>query len=131
MIIPCEMAAKAIIPTVRAMVARELSQSYRMRQDDIADLLGITQSAVSQYLGNIRGKALDLEGVKEVETVVKDLASILTMASLTPRVVCQKYCEACRIVREKKILCQLHGRLDPMFNTTDCDICTPTSTACL
>lgn len=130
MIIPCEMAVKAIIPTVRAMVAKELSHSYRMRQDDIASVLGITQSAVSQYLNNIRGKALNIEGVKEVETVVKDIAYILINKSPTQKIICKKYCETCRIIREKRILCQLHKRLDPMFNTTDCDLCMPDAISC-
>lgn len=124
------MAAKAVIPAIRAMVAKELSQSYKKRQEDIATLLGITQSAVSQYLSNTRGKALDLEGIREVEVVVKDIAYLLIARSSRPRVLCQKYCKTCRIIREKRILCQLHQRVDPTFDTTDCDICMPTSTAC-
>ena len=128
MIIPCEMATKAVVPTVRAMVAKELSETYKMKQKDIANLLGLTQSAVSQYLSNIRGRTLDLEGIKEVKDIVQDLASILTKNS-TPRTICQRYCEACNIIRAKRIMCQLHSRLDPFFNTTNCDICIP-PTAC-
>ena len=126
MFIPCEMAVKAIIPTVRAMVAKELNKTYKMKQEDIAFTLGLTQSAVSQYLGNLRGKALNLEGVKEVESIVDDLAYILTQNS-PPRTVCQKYCEACKIIRAKRMMCQLHKRLDPLFNITECDICIPSA----
>ncbi len=129
MIITCEMAAKAIVPTIRAMVAKELSESYKMKQKEIADLLGLTQSAVSQYLGNMRGRALNIEGVQEIETIVKDLAYILRTNS-TPRVTCQLYCQACRIIREKRILCQLHSRLDPLFDIANCDICMPTTGCC-
>jgi predicted transcriptional regulator len=131
MIVPCEMATKAIVPTIRAMVAKELSQSYKLKQSDIASLLGITQSAVSQYLGNIRGRALNVEGVKEVEIIVKDLASILKMKSSNQRHICHKCCEACRIIRERRILCQLHGQIDPLFNNTNCDVCIPTSLTCI
>ncbi|MFH0897905.1 MAG: hypothetical protein V1850_07680 [Candidatus Bathyarchaeota archaeon] len=116
------MATKAVVPTIRAMVAKELRGSYKMKQEEIANLLGLTQSAVSQYLGNIRGRTLDIEGIKEVETIVKNLASILRTNS-TPKDICQLYCEACRIIRAKRIMCQLHSRLDPLFNTVDCDIC--------
>ena len=130
MIVPCEMSVKAIVPTIRAMVSKELSKSYKLKQDDIASLLGITQSAVSQYIGNLRGKALDLEGVKEVELMVKDIAYILTMKS-PPRIICQKCCETCKIIREKGMLCQLHSHIDPKFNTKGCDICIPVSTKCL
>ena len=124
MIIPCEMAAKAVVPTVRAMVAKELNESYKMKQEEIANLLGLTQSAISQYISNIRGKALDIEGVKEIELIVKDLAFSLSTNS-DPKNICQLYCQACRIIREKRIMCELHSRLDPVFNTTDCDSCIP------
>ncbi len=130
MIIPCEMAVKAIVPTIRAMVAKELSTSYRMKQSDIANVMGVTQSAVSQYLGNIRGKALDIEGVKEIDMTVKDIAYSLATDNLEPKHISQKYCEICRIVREKKILCQLHKHLDPSFNTEGCDSCMPSSGIC-
>ena len=128
MIIPCEIASRTIVPTVRAMIAKELSESYKMKQRDIARLLGITQSAVSQYLGNIRGRTLNLEGVDKVGAIVKETAYILTTSS-TPKAVCQKCCEACMIIREKRLLCQFHARLDPSFNATSCDICI--STTCL
>ena len=129
MIIPCEMASRAVVPSIRAMVAKELSESYNIKQENIARLLGITQSAVSQYIGNLRGRAIDLEGIAEVETVVKELSSILIIDS-NSEIICKKFCEACRIIREKRLLCQLHARLDPLFNTEDCNICIP-DTACI
>jgi len=131
MIIPCEMAVKAIVPTIRAMVAKELSASYRMKQSDIASVMGITQSAVSQYLGNIRGKALDIEGVKEIDVAIKDIAYILATNTSEPKHICQKYCEICWIVRERKMLCQLHRHLDPNFNIEGCDRCVPASATCI
>lgn len=129
MIIPCEIASRAVVPTVRAMVAKELSESYKMKQEGIASLLGITQSAVSQYLGNIRGRTLDLEGVEEVEAVVKELTYIL-MTDSNSKAACQRCCEACRIIREKRLLCQLHAHLDPTFNIAGCNVCIP-ATSCL
>lgn len=131
MIIPCEIAAKAVVPTIRAMVAKKLNQAYHMKQNDIANLLGITQSAVSQYLNNVRGKAIDLEGVEEIEPIVKDLVHIIIAKRPNTRFICAKYCEACRIIREKRMLCSLHQRLDPTFDISNCDICMPTSITCI
>ncbi|UCH36868.1 MAG: hypothetical protein JSV76_04030 [Candidatus Bathyarchaeota archaeon] len=131
MIVPCEIAAKAVVPTIRAMVAKKLNQVYHLKQQDIANLLGLTQSAVSQYLSNVRGKALDLEGIEEVEPVVQDLVRIVIAKSPNTRFICAKYCEACRIVREKRLLCSLHQQLDPTFDVSNCDICMPTSITCL
>lgn len=130
MIIPCEIAAKSVVPSIRAMIAKELSHSYNMKQEDIAERLGITQSAVSQYLGKIRGKALELDGIMEVEVVIKDIAYVLATDTSDGKTIGQKYCQTCRIIREKRLLCQLHKKLDPVFNVKDCNLCVSTSSTC-
>lgn len=125
MIIPCEMAVKSIVPSIRAMVAKELYEAYHMKQDDIARILGITQPAVSQYLNNIRGNALNLKDIKEVEIAVKDLVFTLTEKPKSTRAICQKYCGVCKMIRTRRIMCQIHHDLDPLYNTTNCDTCMP------
>ena len=119
------MAFKSIVPSIRAMVAKELYEAYNMKQDDIACILGITQPVVSQYLNNVRGNALNLKDIKEVEIAVKDLVFTLTNKPKSPRAICQKYCEICKIIRTRRIMCQLHHHLDPLHNTTNCDTCMP------
>ena len=107
MIIPCEMAVKSVVPSIRAMVAKELTESYNMKQGDIAGILGITQSAVSQYLNHVRGNALDFNDVEEVHFAVKDLVSMLMEPPKSTRTICQKYCEICKIIRTRRIMCQV------------------------
>jgi len=125
MIIPCELASRTIVPTVRAMIAKELSVSYKMKQDDIAFSLGITQSAVSQYLGNIRGKTLNLDHLDEVRSEIREIALVVTSNSDT-KLMCQKCCKICKIIREKRLLCEFHSRLDPSFSSSDCNVCIST-----
>ena len=123
--LPCELAVKSIVPAFRALVAKELVESYELKQENIASLLGVTQSAVSQYTRSLRGKALDLDRVESVRMVAKDLAAALVRDSLSLKQMNQKYCEACRIARETRIICVLHKRLGPSFNTDECDACSP------
>jgi predicted transcriptional regulator len=66
LIIPCEVAAKSVIPALRAMIARELIEDYGMKQELVAERLGITQAAVSKYRHQVRGEAVDLGGAAEV-----------------------------------------------------------------
>ena len=129
--IPCELAVKSIVPAVRALVAKELSQGYGMKQNDIARLLGVTQSAVSQYARDARGRALDLDRIHGVRPIITDMASELASDGLTPRELNLRYCSACRIVRETRLLCDLHRDLDPGFNVDGCDACMPGNGACL
>ncbi len=44
-----------LLPSVRAKMARELANSYKLNQTEISNMLGVTQPAVSQYLRQIRG----------------------------------------------------------------------------
>ncbi|MFH0749052.1 MAG: hypothetical protein V1915_03950 [Candidatus Bathyarchaeota archaeon] len=124
MIIPCEIASRTIVPSVRAMIAKELSESYKMRQNGIACILGVTQSAVSQYLGNVRGNTLNLENVEEIGILIQEMTNILT-TNPTSNTVCRKCCEACRIIREKRVLCKFHNQLDSSYDPLSCNICIP------
>ncbi|MEM3391769.1 MAG: helix-turn-helix domain-containing protein [Archaeoglobaceae archaeon] len=46
---------KYILPAIRAMVAKELiERGYKIKE--VAEMLGLTQAAVSQYLASKRGK---------------------------------------------------------------------------
>lgn len=122
---PCEFAVRSVVPALRALVARELSTAYELKQDDIASLLGITQSAVSQYLRHVRGRAVDIESINEIHEITQTLAMGLANNTLSQRLITQQYCRACQIIREKRLLCQVHQRLDPAFNAANCDACLP------
>jgi len=126
----CELAVKAIVPTVRAMLAKELSSSYMMKQQDVAASLGLTQSAISQYLRNVRGNTLNLEGVKGIDRVVRELAEAISNGNASFSYINGKYCEICRMVRETRLLCCLHQKVDPNFNVEACSSCASSVRGC-
>lgn len=125
MSLPCEFAVRSVVPAMRALVARKLSTVYSMKQENIAFRLGITQSAVSQYMRNARGKAVKIDEIDEVQELVQILADGLANDSLSKRQITQRYCEACQVVRKKKVLCNLHKKLDPDYEIEGCDACLP------
>jgi len=53
----CELFVKEMLPSVRKELSKILYGNYKMCQEEIADKLLTTQSAVSQYLKGIRGKS--------------------------------------------------------------------------
>ena len=53
----CEQAV-TLFPAIRAAIARKLINEHGMSQLKVAEILGITQSAVSQYLKSVRGKQI-------------------------------------------------------------------------
>lgn len=121
--LPCEFAVKAIIPAFRALIAKELIEYYQLKQENVADLLGVTQPAISQYTRNVRGKTLDLDKIESIRVLAKGLAANLVNNSLSLKEINQKYCAACITARKKRIICELHKQRDPYFNTEECDAC--------
>lgn len=74
----CAAITRVILPAVRASVAEEMKHKYKYNQQQIADILGIAQVAVSKYLNgrysssvkkikeHIMAKGLDKEIVNSV-----------------------------------------------------------------
>jgi len=121
--LPCEFAVKSIVPAFRSLVARELVESYNLKQDEIAILLEVTQPAISQYKRNLRGNSLNLDRIEPIRLIAKDLAESLAKNTVSSKQINKKYCEACKTAREQRIICELHKRLDPTFNVDACSVC--------
>lgn len=49
---PCETATKFILPALRTCIAKDLAEKHKFNQKNIANILGVTQPAVSKYLSD-------------------------------------------------------------------------------
>jgi hypothetical protein len=132
MSVPCEVAVKCILPVVRAMVAKELMAEYRLKQTEVADILRVSQPAISLYCRKIRGRAIDLENDEDIGKLVRNLAAALAENMLSRRDLIPKYCEICKTIRAKGLLCELHKAFDPTINIETCELCyTNNSLSCM
>ncbi|MEM4523525.1 MAG: helix-turn-helix domain-containing protein, partial [Archaeoglobaceae archaeon] len=80
----CIYIVKYILPALRAHLARELfKRGFKMK--DVAEMLGLTQAAVSQYLSSKRGqKGIEiLEKDEEVKSIVLELADLIAQHKIT------------------------------------------------
>ena len=123
MIIPCEVAVKSVIPALRALVAKELTQKHNLKQNDAASLLGITQAAVSKYNRNVRGRVIEIEKIDDIQPIVLEIVELLTSNSVSRNAVVHRFCLACQIVREKRLMCHLCEKNDPSINCKECFVC--------
>ena len=76
MLQPQEVVVAKLLPTIRARLAQELLRTYRMKQVDVAKVLGITQAAVSHY--NTKSRGMDQEILRrfpEISRFVDDIAA--------------------------------------------------------
>ncbi len=114
---PCELIVWYVIPTIRAELSKELVK-MGMSQKDVSERLGITQSAVSQYIKDKRGKGIPLN--KEIRKGIKNLAKEI-MNEKSPKDVIPGICMICGIVKASGSLCDLHRQEDSELE--DCKVC--------
>ncbi len=123
MILPDELAAKSVIPAIRAIVVRRLVEEHGMTQQQAARLLGVTQPAVSKYLHHKRGVAIDLSEIKEVERAAAQIVTMLLIKETRPVQIMTKLQEASDYVRRSRLMCDLHKKLEPHLDVESCHIC--------
>jgi len=120
---PCEVAVKSLIPAIRAHIAKELIQTYKMKQTDVAYVLGITQTAVSKYVSNVRGQAVRLDRAKEIQDMMNETASKIADKKVSGPQLTLEICSVCRAARRDGLMCQICERVDPTLKNTLCNIC--------
>jgi predicted transcriptional regulator len=125
MVLPCEVAVKSVVPAIRSAIARELTQSYGLKQKDVAQLLGITQTAVSKYTTRNRGVVLQVEEVSETQLVLRETIESLANGDMDRYELAVKLCRICEIIRKKGLMCSLCKLSDPNINNKKCIICCP------
>jgi predicted transcriptional regulator len=124
LILPCETAAKVVIPAIRAYIARELVVTHDLKQEDVAKILGITQSAVSKYASRTRGNILQIDDIQKIQPL---LAELVTLAAsdkeFSRNFFLQKFCETCKIIRRTGLMCPLCKKANASINVRECSFC--------
>lgn len=120
MLIPCEVAVKSVVPAIRSAIAKELIQSYGLKQKDVASLLGVTQTAVSKYTRHVRGRVLKIEDVEEVRHMIMEIAVSLANGRMSKYELVVRFCAVCSLIRRKGLMCKLCKRSDPSIDVQQC-----------
>jgi len=123
MLLPCEVAVRSLVPAIRSAIARELTQSYGLKQNDVANLLGVTQTAVSKYTRHVRGTVLKIEDVEEIQPTLKEIVVSLVNGHMSKYELVAKLCVACEIIRRKGLMCDLCKLSDPSIDIQQCLVC--------
>ncbi len=121
----CEVVVGSVLPGIRSIMTRELLTTYKMTQQEAADLLGITQAAVSQYNREARGSKVKLlEKEKEIIKIINDLTKDIVDKKINFREINQRFCEVCKEIRKKGLICKLHEDIYPSIAPCEkCGVC--------
>jgi uncharacterized protein len=126
MLLPSEIEAKSLIPAIRAILAKKLIKEYDLKEEVVANVLGITQAAVSNYLRGTRGDVeliSKLGSLHEVMRMVDDIARDLsTNKAYTPNTMA-KLIELFNYMRYTFIICDVHHRIESNIDEQVCEHC--------
>jgi predicted transcriptional regulator len=126
MLLPSEIEAKSLIPAIRAILAKKLIKEYKMKEEIVAKVLGVTQAAISNYVRGIRGdiELIDkLLSVPEVMRKVDDIAlDLMSNKAYTPSTM-SKFVELCNFMRYSFIICDVHHKIESNIDEQVCELC--------
>ena len=126
MLLPAEIESKTLIPALRAILAKKLADTHKVREDEISKMLGVTQAAISNYIRGTRGdpklitKLLsEIQVVKMLDEISDNLASNMayTPASLS------KFIGLCNYIKSSLLICDIHHNLESNIDETICKEC--------
>jgi predicted transcriptional regulator len=123
LLIPCEVATKSVVPAVRALIAKVLVDKRSLNQDQAAEVLGISQSAVSKYTRNVRGYTVKLDDIREIEPIINKIADMLISRTYDRKELLDSFCTACMIIRAKRLMCKYCKQSDSNLITKNCAFC--------
>jgi len=123
LIMPCEVAVKSVVPAVKALMAQELVEKHGLKQDQVAEILGISQSAVSKYTRKVRGYAIRLDDVGEIQPLVGKMVALVMNGAHERAEFLSFFCQTCMTVRKTGLMCQFCQKSNHMVKMEQCSFC--------
>ena len=107
MLLPCEVGVKTILPAVKAIMARTIVEKHGLKEKETANILGLSQSAVSRYMNRGRGNLIEIESSIEVSTLIDQMVTFLVKEPHKKKEIMALFCQTCKTVREQGLMCSL------------------------
>jgi len=104
LILPCEVGVKTVLPAVKAIMARSILEKHGFNEKKTADLLGLSQSAVSRYVGRERGNLIVIEDT-DVIALIDQMVTHLIKQPDNKTDLLKLFCQTCTAIREKGLMC--------------------------
>ncbi len=120
----CEVMVQYVLPTMRAMVAKNLMEKHDFTQQEVAKTLGISQPAVSQYKRDLRGsRAKILQKDKAIQREAYTISNKIAAGGSSPHDISIEFCRVCDLLMKNSLetICELHKEVSP--NLEDCNVC--------
>jgi len=126
MLLPAEIESRSLIPALRAILSKRLSEKYNIHEDEISKMLGVTQAAVSNYIRGTRGdpKLIEkLNGEKQVTEMFTDICENLASDKAYTPSSLSKFIGLCNYIKSSLLICDIHHNLESNIDDEVCKEC--------
>ena len=117
-----DVASRYVYPALRRRLV-EILKWKGLKQTEIAELLHITQSAVSRYLKEERGKTIDVSSFPDIDGKLKELAGWIIEEGPTEYEIHTELVKLSLEFLGKGYGCPFHVEIDPRIDPNECRVC--------
>jgi predicted transcriptional regulator len=103
-------------------MARSIVEKHGLNEKQTANLLGLSQSAVSRYVGRERGNLIEVNNV-EVLALIDQMVTHLIKAPDNKTEILKLFCQTCQTIREKGLMCPTCQKEMPKAWAEKCLFC--------
>lgn len=114
---------KSVVPAVKALVATQLVEEHGLKQDEVAEILGISQSAVSRYTRKNRGQVIQVGDINDVRPLINKMTTLLLDGKYQGQEFLDYFCQTCALVRKSGVMCPFCRKMDPNVEIEHCRFC--------
>ncbi len=107
---PCEIVVWYVLPTIRRELAKELVDTYHMKQADVGRLFGVTDAAISQYLKKKRGGSALIENSPHYPPFISEIKKSAKAIHEKQGETVLELCRICSYVRQCGLLADIYAQ---------------------
>jgi predicted transcriptional regulator len=105
-------------------MAREIVANHGLNEQQTAELLGLSQSAVSRYVNKERGNMLfTIENSNEILALIDQMVTSLIREPNNKSEVLKLFCQTCQAIRKKGLMCPQCQKEMPQEWAENCLFC--------
>jgi predicted transcriptional regulator len=104
-------------------MAKQLVEKHGLKQDKVAELLGISQSAVSKYTRKVRGYVIKIDEIEELEPTIQKMVTLIVNGPYRRTEFLEAFCQTCLMVRRTSLMCQFCQQADSNIKVEECNFC--------
>ena len=120
---PCELVVFELLPTARGSIAKLLVDEYGYTQSKVAELFGVTNVAISQYVKGLRGGNKYIEGSSHKTEFYAKIAEIARRLDKEKTDLSVELCDLCAFFKDSGMINEIYLNQGSVMPLTKCGEC--------